>query len=183
MPMVLPAAYNTADRVRAIPEDGNRYEVVWGELLVSPAPSPAHQRVVLRLATALGAYCERIGDLEAMISPADISWSDDTLVQPDVFVVPRAEAMRSAWSAVKTLHLVIEVLSPATARHDRFTKRRLYQERGIPTIWLVDLETTTVEVWTPTDLRPTVVHDSLAWSAPGAPHALRIDIANLMRSD
>lgn len=182
MPMVLPAAYITADRVRAIPEDGKRYEVVWGELLVSPAPSPAHQRVVLRLATALGAYCERVGGLETMISPADISWSDDTLVQPDVFVVPRAEAAGGGWNAVQTLQLVVEVLSPGTARHDRFTKRRLYQERGIPTVWLVDLEAASVEVWTPTEPRPTIVRDTLTWQAPGAPQALRIDIPELLRS-
>lgn len=183
MPMVLPAAYTTAASVRAMPEDGHRYEVVWGELLVSPAPSPAHQRVVLRLATALGAYCERVGGLETMISPADISWSDDTLVQPDVFVVPRGEAASGGWHAVQSLHLVVEVLSPGTARHDRFTKRRLYQERGIPTIWLVDLEAASVEVWTPTDRRPTIVRDTLTWRAEDATHALQIEIVVLLRTD
>jgi Uma2 family endonuclease len=178
-----PAAYTTADDVRAMPDDGNRYEVVWGELLVSPAPRPAHQRVVVRLTVALGTYCERVGDLETMVSPADVSWSDDTLVQPDVFVVPRAQAAQGSWSAVRTLLLVIEVLSPGTARHDRFTKRRLYQEQGIPAIWLVDLEAACVEVWTPTDHRPTVVRDTLTWHAPSATHALELDVAALLRSD
>jgi Uma2 family endonuclease len=183
MPMVLPAAYTTADAVRAMPDDGNRYEVVWGELLVSPSPRPAHQRMVVRLTVALSTYCERLGDLETMVSPADISWSDDTLVQPDVFVVPRAEAADGAWAAVRTLLLVVEILSPSTARHDRFTKRRLYQEQGIPTIWLVDLEAACVEVWTPAAVRPVIVHGTLTWHAPGAAQPLQLDVGELLRSD
>ena len=63
-----------------------------------------------------------------LASPADISWSDDTLVQPDVLVADLEEVRTLDWAKVKTLLLVIEVLSPSTARYDRFTKRRLYQE-------------------------------------------------------
>lgn len=183
MPMVLPASYTTADAVRAMPDDGNRYEVVWGELLVTPSPRPAHQRIVVRLTVALGSYCEQLRDVETMVSPADISWSDDTLVQPDVFVVPRAEAADDAWHAVRTLLLVIEVLSPSTARYDRFTKRRLYQERGVPTIWIVDAENACVEVWTPADARPVIVHDTITWRAPGAAQALQLDVRELLRVD
>ena len=180
MPMVLPAAYVTADMVRAMPNDGQRYELVWGELLVSAAPRPAHQRLVLRLGAALSTYCETVGDVEAMLSPADISWSDDTLVQPDLFVVPRTEAASSDWRRVRTLLLVIEVLSPGTARHDRFTKRRLYQEWRVPTLWLVDADAGCVEVWTPDDLRPTVVYDTLSWTAPGAEAPLTVDVPALL---
>lgn len=124
MPMVLPAAYVTADMVRAMPNDGQRYELVWGELLVNPAPRPAHQRLVLRLGTALSTYCDTVGIVEAMLSPADITWSDDTLVQPDLFVVPRTEAASGDWRRVRTLLLVIEVLSPGTARHGTAHSRR-----------------------------------------------------------
>lgn len=181
MPMVLPAAYVTADMVRAMPDDGNRYELVWGELLVSPWPRLTHQRIVLSLAAALKAYCDAARDVEAMISPADISWGDDTLVQPDVFVIPRHEGSGGDWRSVRTLLLVIEVLSPGTARHDRFTKRRLYQEQRIPTVWLVDADAGCVEVWTPDDVRPTVLRDTLRWQAPGAAHTLQLDIATLLQ--
>jgi Uma2 family endonuclease len=183
MVMAYPAAYASADAVRAMPDDGNRYEVVWGELLVSPSPRPAHQRVVLRIATLLAAYCDTFGTVEPMLSPADISWSEDTLVQPDVFVVPRAEAARGTWDAVRTLLLVIEVLSPGTARHDRFTKRRLYQEQQVPTVWLVDLDAQLVEVWTPTDVRPTVVRETLTWMAPHASAPLSLDVPSLLQLD
>src|SRR5207244_5580187 len=87
MGMVAPIYY-TADMVRAMPDDGNRYEVVYGELLVTPAPRPWHQVVVQRLIVALAGYLEREPLGLVLSSPADISWGPDVLVQPDVFVVP-----------------------------------------------------------------------------------------------
>src|SRR5207249_1879753 len=85
MGMVAPVYY-TADMVRALPDDGNRYEVVYGELLVSPAPRLWHQEVVARMCAALDGYLrdEPVG--EAFTAPADISGSRQVLVQPDVFV-------------------------------------------------------------------------------------------------
>ena len=91
MGMVAPS-YFTAEQARALPDDGNRYEVVYGELLVTPAPRPWHQEVVGRLSDRLRAYLrqEPVGHL--FQSPADISWGPDTLVQPDLFVVPLQQA-------------------------------------------------------------------------------------------
>lgn len=109
--MGMPApAYYTADMVRAMPDDGNRYEVVYGELLVTPAPRPWHQVVVQRLAFALGTYLEREPAGLVLSSPADISWGEDVLVQPDVFVAARDELRTLTWSQVRTLLLVAEVL-------------------------------------------------------------------------
>jgi Uma2 family endonuclease len=171
--------YHTAEMVRALPDDGNRYEVVWGELLVTPAPVPRHQRVVVRLLRALLPYCDTAGTVEPMISPADISWSDDTLVQPDLFVVPLEEARSTHWRGVSSLLLAVEVLSPGTQRQDRFTKRRLYQEVGVPDVWLVDVERRHVECWTPTDRFPRVVTSTLRWRAPGASADCVLDVAAL----
>src|SRR6185295_1654352 len=84
--------YYTAEMVRAMPDDGNRYEVVYGELLVTPAPRPWHQVLVQRLIVALAAYLNREPAGLVLSSPADISWGADVLVQPDVFVVPTDEA-------------------------------------------------------------------------------------------
>jgi Uma2 family endonuclease len=167
--MVMPAtAYHTAQMVRALPDDGNRYETVHGELLVTPAPRAAHQLVVERLVNALGTYLrqQRVG--QVWISPADISWEEDTLVQPDCFVVPIAEARTLDWTRMKTLLLVVEILSPGTARADRFTKRRLYQEQRIPLYWIVDPDARQVEVWTPEAMFPVVVTDVLSWHPEGA---------------
>jgi len=90
MGMVAPVYY-TADMVRALPDDGNRYEVVHGELLVTPAPRLWHQKLVGRLYSALEGYLRDQPVGEAFTAPADISWGRHVLVQPDVFVV-RARA-------------------------------------------------------------------------------------------
>jgi Uma2 family endonuclease len=179
--MPLAPEYFTADMVRALPDDGNRYELVWGELLVSPSPVPQHQRVIKRLILALDDYCERTGAGEAMMSPADISWSEDTLVQPDVFVVSPIDANAERWSGVRTLCLVAEVLSPSTARHDRFQKRKLYQSQGVETTWLVNLQQRTAEVWTPNQSFPSVETERLTWLPKGAREPLVILVAELLR--
>ena len=91
----------TAEMVRALPDDGNRYEVVDGVLLVTPSPARRHQGVLGRLQLALGNYLKSLGLADALIaSPADISWAGDILVQPDLFVVAPTEA-REAWPGIK----------------------------------------------------------------------------------
>ncbi len=180
MGMAAPAYYS-AEMVRALPEDGNRYETVHGELLVTPAPRPLHQLVVQRLLVALHAYLEheRVG--QVLASPADISWGPDVLVQPDLFVVDLAEARTLEWEKMRTLLLAIEVLSPSTARYDRFTKRRLYQEVGIPLYWIVDPDRQMVDVWTPATTFPTVERDRIAWSPPDASIPFTLELAELFK--
>jgi len=175
------AVYYTAEMVRAIPDDGKRYELVYGELLVTPSPRLLHQAVVRRLLVVLDKYLshQRVG--EVLASPADISWSPDTLVQPDVFVADLNEARTLEWSYVKTLLLAIEVLCPSTARYDRFTKRRLYLEVGIPTYWIVDLDQKAVEVWQPGDTQPTVERESVTWAPEGVTGPLEIELEELFR--
>lgn len=180
--MPLAPQYFTADMVRALPEDGQRYEVVHGELLVSPAPRGMHQRIVLRIARRLADYCDTLGTLETMLSPADISWGSDILVQPDVFVVPKLEAMTGDWNRIRTLALVVEVLSPSTARFDRFQKRKLYLQNGVETLWLVDEERTCVEVWHPDAPFPVIESAELVWHPPGAADPLVIPVAMLFHA-
>ncbi len=160
----------TVEEVLALPDDGNRYELAHGELLVTPAPRLEHQRVAGRVFREVAAYLEACGAAaEAFMAPADISWARDVLVQPDVFVVPAAETA-GGWKGVRTLLLAVEVLSPSTARHDRVVKRRLYQEFDVRTYWIVDADARLVEVWRPDDQRPEVVTDVLRWRvAPEAP--------------
>jgi Uma2 family endonuclease len=180
MGMVTPLYY-TADMVRALPEDGNRYEVVHGELLVTPAPRAWHQEIVLRMAVALREYTTRVGIGHVLHSPADISWSVDTLVQPDVFVVDLAEARTLDWSRMRHLLLAVEVLSPSSVRADRFTKRRLYQEVGVGTYWVVDPDRHEVEVWTPDDTLPAVQRERLTWRPEGVEEGVVLDLSDLFR--
>ena len=167
----------TAERVRALPEDGKRYEVVDGELFVTPAPAFDHQRAVLELAVALRAYIKGRDTGEVMVSPADIELDPRTLVQPDVFVVPLEGGKRPRhWSDVRGLLLAVEVLSPSTARADRTVKRRRYQRAGIPQYWIVDLDARVIERWRPGDERPEIVTDRLAWQPDPSREAFVLDL-------
>ncbi|MBA3895338.1 MAG: Uma2 family endonuclease [Gemmatimonadales bacterium] len=173
--------YYTAEMVRAMPDDGNRYEVVYGELLVTPAPRPWHQVVVQRLILALGKYVEREPIGIVLSAPADISWGRDVLVQPDVFVVSLDEARTLTWSRMRTLLLVAEVLSPSSARGDRFLKRLRYREAAVPLYWVVDGDERSVEVWTPGDDFPAVERDRLVWRPSGAGGPFTLGLEELFR--
>ena len=174
--------YYTADMVRAFPEDGNRYEVVHGELLVTPAPRLSHQLVVTRLATALSVYLDQHRVCVVLVSPADISWGrSDVLVQPYVFVVPQQDAQADDWKRLRRLMLVVEVLSPSTARADRFVKRRRYQEAGVPLYWIVDAQERQAEVWTPDAEFPTIERDQLLWQPIGAAEPFALTLRDLLR--
>ena len=173
--------YWTAEMVRQLPDDVNRYEVVYGELLVTPAPRLDHQLLVSRLAVAIANYLvhEPVGVM--LTSPADISWGQDVLVQPDVFVIPLDEARTGDWSKLRSLLVVAEVLSPTTARADRFTKRRRYQEARVPVYWVVDGADQQVEVWTPDAEFPTVERERLVWRPAGARQGFTLELAELFR--
>jgi Uma2 family endonuclease len=160
----------TAEEVLAFPEDGNRYELVGGELLVSPAPSEPHQIVLGEFFVGLHGYLSPYRQVaRVFFSPADIIWGPNDYVQPDLFVVP-ADEVTGDWRDCQHLLLAIEVVSPGSARADRWKKRRLYQTRGVATYWVVDVDAQLVEVWHPDDERPEIVTDALPWRvAPDAP--------------
>ena len=177
--MVAPA-YWTGDMVRALPDDGNRYEVVHGELLVTPSPRVGHQVLVTRLAAALHGYLDREPVGTVLVAPADISWGrEDVLVQPDVFVVPGRADLSLEWAEMRELLLAIEVVSPSSLRADRFTKRRLYQERAVPRYWVVDPGSPQVEVWTPDVDFPQRERTRLVWHPAGAAEPFVLPLADL----
>jgi Uma2 family endonuclease len=170
----------TVDDVLSFPPDGNRYELVHGELLVTPAPRTRHQIVVGELHYRLRGYLDAHGrDLRVALSPADIRWPDEVLVQPDLFVVPAEELTPEDWSGVHTLVLAVEVVSPSSSRYDRVTKRRVYQAHGVATYWVVDPDARLVEVWTPGDSRPEIVTGVLRWRMAEATDELAIGLADL----
>ena len=176
------AEFFTADMVRALPDDGNRYETVHGELLVSPSPRLAHQVVLTRLFLAVATYLRGYGIEGVFCVDADLSWGPDTLVQPDLFVADAAEVRRAkSWSDVQTLYLAVEILSLSSLRADRFTKRHLYQERRIPAYWVVDIDHRLVEVWAPDAIFPVVEHERLTWRHPALDAECVIELEELFR--
>jgi Uma2 family endonuclease len=152
-----------------------RYEVIDGELLVTPAPSLPHQYMAGELFRRLKNYLDGNRELEAWMSPADIQLETDTVVQPDVFVAPRIRPIPQ-WAAIKTLALAIEVLSPGSLKHDRSIKRRFYQRRGVGEYWIGDLNARQIERWRPGDTRPEVIADVIDWRAAGSDVPLVIEL-------
>jgi Uma2 family endonuclease len=168
----------TAAAVRALPADGRRYELVDGELLVTPSPTGVHQRTIMALIRRLDPYLRHSEIGELLISPADLSLSADELLQPDLFVVPPRRAP-PRWSEINSLLIAVEVLSPGTARYDRLLKRRRYQRAQVPEYWIVDPDGRLVERWRPEDQRPEILSETLEWKADPAAAPLVIDLAEL----
>jgi Uma2 family endonuclease len=160
----------TADEVRDLQDESRpwpRYELIAGELLVTPAPRRAHQRAAGLLFTPLAAYveAERLG--EALLSPADLELEPYNITQPDLFVVPSATNVLSReWTDVHALLLAVEVLSPGSAQYDRTTKRMYYQRVGVPEYWVVDLDARVIERWRPGDDRPETLRALFALDLP-----------------
>ena len=165
----------TRETVLALPDDGNRYELFDGELLVTPAPSGLHQMALRIFYDAIAPYvtAQEIGAM--FWSPADLALGGQELSQPDLFVVPSVPPDRD-WPAFPNPTLVIEVLSPSTARFDRFVKRRRFQKAGIPEYWVVDLDARAVDRWRPADERPETLDERLLWNPAGAMQPLELNL-------
>ena len=126
------------------PDDGKRYEIIEGDLYVTPSPSPVHQRVSARLFIRLMEYFDRRGIGEVFYAPVDLILSDHDIFVPDLLVVADAELVSKRGIEGPPL-LVVEILSPGTKRQDRGLKARRYAELGIRHYWIVDPEARKLE--------------------------------------
>ncbi len=175
------AAYYTVDEVLAFPDDGQKYELAYGKLLVSPSPRFRHQDVVMRLGDPLANYCQRSGCGRVFNVAADLTWGrQDVLTQPDVFVIGPEDGAVREWSDVRRVALIAEVLSPSTRSHDRFDKRRVYQDRAVDLYWIIDPVAKCAEVWTPEAQFPAMEYDTLTWAPPGVTEPFTIDLRELL---
>ncbi|MBP6995711.1 MAG: Uma2 family endonuclease [Phycicoccus sp.] len=124
----------TREERDALPDDGSRYELIDGALVVTPAPPVRHQRMAGGLYRALYAACPP--EWEVFFAPFDVDLDVRTSMQPDLVVVRRS-ALQLRGIAEAPL-LAIEILSPSTAMIDRNLKFRKLQQSGCPSYWLVD---------------------------------------------
>jgi Uma2 family endonuclease len=124
----------TYDDLREMPEDGHRYELIDGALIVTPAPRMSHQNVVMNLAGLLWTTLPE--SLKVFAAPVDYVVSDTTVLQPDVLVVRRSDV--GEYNLLHAPVVAIEVLSPSTRRIDAGTKRLTFEAAGVPHYWLVD---------------------------------------------
>lgn len=169
----------TVDDLADLPDDGRRYEIIDGELFVTPSPSARHQAAIAELYVLLREYLsrERVG--YAYFAPLDVIFSPTRAVQPDLLVMPLINGRRpEKLENPGALLLAVEVLSPGTARADRVAKRNMFRDEGVADYWIVDLDARTVERSTPAEPRVEVLVDRIEWFPAGAQSPLVVDLAD-----
>jgi Uma2 family endonuclease len=181
MSMAAPKEFWTVQDVYDLPDDGNRYETVNGELIVTPGPGFGHQLIAGALHAELRAYLARWPVGVPLLGPAEATHHDVTRVQPDVFVASSTWRATRRYGRVSELLLVVEVLSPSSRRGDRFTKRVEFQRQGVPLYWVIDPDARTVEAWRPGQDFPERVTGSLEWWPDGAAEPFRLSLETLFR--
>jgi Uma2 family endonuclease len=160
-----------------------RYELVDGELLVTPAPSGRHQRIVGSLYLLVRAYVTRHRLGEVSFGPGKIDLPAEAYFEPDIFVILSADGRLPKASDPVTHPLLLgEVLSPGSSRHDRVTKRRAFQDHEVPTYWVVDGDAEVFEIWHPGDARAMVADDRLTWWPAGASAPFELDVKRFFAS-
>jgi Uma2 family endonuclease len=164
----------TREDLERMPDDGNRYEVVRGELFVTPAPRPAHEAIVEELADNLAPYvaAQSLGRVH-ISRPAVVI--DESQVEPDIVVRPAIRPIPKKWEEMPDPILVVEVLSDSTERRDRVAKRSLYLDSEVPEYWIVDGDRRTITV-ARAGSADQIVHDRLRWHPAAATVSLEIDV-------
>jgi Uma2 family endonuclease len=135
----------TLDELHALPEDGNKYELVHGELFVTPAPTEDHETILARLSAILGPYVaeHRLG---LLYHPRSVVRFEGSEVEPDLMVRAERRAPRKDWDDAPAPILVVEVASPSTRRRDNNHKREFYFEAGVAEYWIVEPESRSIRV-------------------------------------
>lgn len=146
----MPISQITWQDVQQMPDDGNRYEAIAGELYVTPAPSYRHQKISQRLEQALLRLLEETGLGSVVDAPLGVEFpATGEGVQPDILFVSQARRGIISDAGIRGApDLVVEILSPTTAHRDRGIKLKLYERQGIEEYWIVDPDGDAVDVWT-----------------------------------
>ena len=131
-----------------LPDDGKRYEVIEGELYMSPAPAVTHQIILKRLLYMIEDFLVQNPLGELLPAPTDVILSEINVLQPDLLFVARENYEILTHENVRGApDLVVEILSPGTAKRDRTSKLETYSQFGVAEYWIVDEEKQNVEVW------------------------------------
>ncbi|MEO5818500.1 MAG: Uma2 family endonuclease [Gemmatimonadaceae bacterium] len=167
----------TLEELNSLPDDGNKYELVRGELFVTPAPTDPHETIGARLSHLLIPYVER-EKLGLVYRPQAVMRFEGSEVSPDLMVRQPNPNAEPTWDNAPTPILVVEILSPSTRRRDNVQKRSLYLDAGVAEYGLVDEEQRTI-----TSVRlghdDVVARTELVWSPPGASAPLTLEVARV----
>jgi Uma2 family endonuclease len=167
----------TLEEMHRLPDDGNKYELVRGELFVTPPPGDEHETIAAKLNRILDPYVDAHG-LGLVYRPKAVMRFEGSEVEPDVMVRqphPSRKGNDSDWNTAPIPILVVEILSGYTRRRDFNQKKELYLDAGVAEYWVVDPERSQVTVVTTQSTR--VERDRLTWSPRGAGQPLTVDVA------
>jgi Uma2 family endonuclease len=150
----------------SIPEDrAHRYEIIDGELFVTPTPVPRHQQVVMNISRILSTLAleYRLGEVYG--APITVRLRDDRVTEPDVTFVRtgRLGLVDERKGILGPPDLVVEVLSPSNRDYDRTLKRKRYMASGVAELWIVDADEDTLDVWRPGMRNAEPARDFVSW--------------------
>jgi Uma2 family endonuclease len=166
----------------SIPEDrAHRYEIIDGELFVTPTPVLRHQQVVGNIFRILSTLALDHGLGEVYSSPVTVRLRDDRVTEPDVAFVraDRFGILDQQRGILGAPDLVVEVLSPSNRDYDRTLKRKRYMASGVAELWIVDADEDTIEVWRPSIRKPEQARDVVSWRV--GDHSFEIAVADVFR--
>jgi len=179
MGMPLPVPRLSIDMLDDLPEDGTRYELLEGVLLVTPAPSFVHQVVASRLLVMLTEALRGSG--ATVVGVGAIQRGKYTQLQPDVLVCPPGVRPSASWRDIRDWWLAIEVLSPSSRLYDREVKQGAYLTLGVQEYWIVDPDTCSLERWPGAGSERVSARDALLRRPRKLGRAVSIDLGELFR--
>jgi Uma2 family endonuclease len=167
-----------------LPSDGNRYEVIAGELYVTPAPRPRHELISQRLNRLLDGFVVEHDLGWVFTAPIDVLFAEGEYVEPDLVFVRRERVGTISDRGIEAApDLIIEILSDSTVKTDRGPKLRQYTRFGVPLYWIADPEAGHVEVFRLQENPhvPVVHADTVTWTPVAGGPTLRIEVPPLFR--
>jgi Uma2 family endonuclease len=170
----------TLEELHRLPDDGNKYEIVGGELFVTPPPSDQHETIAAKLAGILTPYVEA-HSLGHVYRPRAVMRFAGSEVEPDLMVRaphPDRRGTDSDWTRAPTPVLVVEILSPYTRSRDRDAKRRFYMDAGVPEYWIVDPEERSIAIVRSDWERESA--SSMTWAPAGADAPLKFEVGRIV---
>jgi Uma2 family endonuclease len=168
--------YTVAD-LENFPDDGNRYELLDGFVLVTPPPNTRHQYISGRLLVQLYAGMGTRPPAH-VVGPGALYINDTTYFEPDLFVFPSTFSPDTKWTEIDERWLVVEIYSQSSRFYDRELKREAYLRAGVSELWLIDPREKSVEVCrrgAPT----VIVTDTIRWRPPGLELIVPVNVTDL----
>lgn len=177
MVMAATIPYYTVADLERFPHDGNRYELLDGVLLVTPAPSFSHEVVVARIAFILASAVQAPGHAIVLTHGA-VSFPPRTQLEPDILVVPQRFPGEAKWHEITEHWLAVEVFSSSSRIYDSEFKRDAYLALGVREVWIVDTREKSVEVCRERG-EGTLVRDVVAWQLPEGGITISVELGKV----